>query len=184
MTRAARLVIVGWGNRLRGDDGAGAVLADRVERLGLPGVRAVSLHQLVPEVALDLAEADAAILADARGSPSLVRPRWRWLAPGPLADSAAVHDSHCLGPSMLFAWCRALGACAPRLWCVELPARSLDFSESLSPIAEAGVRAATRQIELAARRQVAAPTSREPYTRISVCQGTSIRVNARRTISR
>ncbi len=57
------LLIIGYGNSLRRDDGAGLVLAQRLaEQWKKDGhaVRLLLTHQLMPEMALDLAESDVA----------------------------------------------------------------------------------------------------------------------------
>lgn len=60
-----RVAILGYGNPGRGDDAAGPLLAEQVERLALPGVRVVSDYQLNVEHAADVAEAELAIFIDA-----------------------------------------------------------------------------------------------------------------------
>jgi hypothetical protein len=59
------VLVVGYGSDLRGDDAAGRHAADAVAGRALPGVRVLSLPQLLPEVADDLSRADLAIFVDA-----------------------------------------------------------------------------------------------------------------------
>ena len=54
----AEILIVGYGNDLRSDDGAGRVVASRVEAMDLPGVVVRSQSQLTPELALLVTRAD------------------------------------------------------------------------------------------------------------------------------
>ncbi len=60
-----RLVIFGWGNESRGDDGLGPALLRRVEALGLADVETIEDFQLQIEHALDLRGADLALFIDA-----------------------------------------------------------------------------------------------------------------------
>ena len=60
-----RLVVFGWGNDSRGDDGLGPALLRRVEARGLEGVTTVEDYQLQIEHALDLDGADLALFVDA-----------------------------------------------------------------------------------------------------------------------
>ena len=60
-----RLVVFGWGNELRGDDGLGPALLGRIEALELRDVETVEDYQLQIEHALDLEGADLALFVDA-----------------------------------------------------------------------------------------------------------------------
>ena len=60
-----RILIYGYGNPGRLDDGLGPALADAVEKLGLPGVDVESNYQLQAEDAHTVAGYDAVIFADA-----------------------------------------------------------------------------------------------------------------------
>jgi hydrogenase maturation protease len=60
-----KVLVVGYGNPLRGDDGAGPWVADRLAALGLPGVETRTYHQLPLELAADLDGYDAAVFVDA-----------------------------------------------------------------------------------------------------------------------
>jgi hydrogenase maturation protease len=60
-----RLIVFGWGNDARGDDGLGPLLLERVARAGWPDVTTVEDFQLQIEHALDLDGAEAALFLDA-----------------------------------------------------------------------------------------------------------------------
>ena len=64
MTRN-RILIIGYGNPGRGDDGLGPALAARIEALNLPGVSVESDYQLAVEHAALAAEHDLVVFADA-----------------------------------------------------------------------------------------------------------------------
>lgn len=62
---APRVLLLGYGNPGRLDDGLGPALAAEVERLGLPGVQVASDYQLSLEDAEAVARHDVVIFADA-----------------------------------------------------------------------------------------------------------------------
>ena len=64
-----RILIVGYGNPLRGDDAFGQRVAGRLLQLPPdPAVEILSLHQLTPELMDPLSRADFAIFIDAGAS--------------------------------------------------------------------------------------------------------------------
>ena len=58
-------LVIGYGNTLRSDDGAGQIVAEKIAQWNLPGVRSLAVHQLTPELAEIIAQADAVIFIDA-----------------------------------------------------------------------------------------------------------------------
>ena len=59
------LLVIGFGNTLRCDDGVGPKAVLAVEELGLPGVRTLTCPQLTPELADPLSKVDSAVFVDA-----------------------------------------------------------------------------------------------------------------------
>src|SRR5690242_16044076 len=59
------LLIIGYGNTLRRDDGVGPRVAEAVESMALPGVRALPCPMLTPELADPIARAQRVIFVDA-----------------------------------------------------------------------------------------------------------------------
>ena len=107
LTAAGRSCIVGFGNPLRRDDGAGPWVVTRLrERLGgRPGLRFLSLHQLEPDVVSDLRGAGLVVMVDA----TLERPEGGWrceeLAPD-LSDAPQV--IHHVSPAFVLGLLSAL----------------------------------------------------------------------------
>jgi hydrogenase maturation protease len=62
---ALRILVIGYGNPGRQDDGLGPALAAAVEELAIPGLDVDSDYQLMIEHASDIAEHDVVIFADA-----------------------------------------------------------------------------------------------------------------------
>jgi hydrogenase maturation protease len=142
LSAKTRLVVIGFGNELRGDDAVGQHVARRVAAWGVPGVRALAVHQLTPELASVLGEASLAIFVDASldqiGGEVTIR------VLHPLAAGGAL--GHANGPPWLLAMTEALYHRCPRAWLIEVPAVNLDLSDGLSRTASAGMEKALERI--------------------------------------
>jgi hydrogenase maturation protease len=65
MTGIDTILLYGYGNPGRGDDGLGPALATAIEALGMPGIVADANYQLTVEDAADIAGYAAVVFADA-----------------------------------------------------------------------------------------------------------------------
>ncbi len=123
-----RLVVFGWGNDARGDDGLGPLLLERVARAGWPGVTTIEDFQLQIEHALDLDGADAALFLDAgRGTP----------APYIFSEIAArrdmAHTTHALAPeAVLDVYARSLSSTPPPSFTLCMRGERFELGEGLS----------------------------------------------------
>lgn len=152
----ADLLVIGYGNELRGDDGVGPHVARRVARWGRPGVRGVAVHQLTPELAADLSAVQRAIFVDAEATSSGA-PRLSELDAG-----AGAGCGHASDPRWLLGLTRAVYGRAPRAWLLTVPVADLAFGEGLSAAARRGAAAALRLI-----RSLSLPTSTNSHASIS-----------------
>ena len=135
------LLVIGYGNELRGDDGVGPRVAWAVTALGRAGVRAVAAHQLTPEMADLLRDTEAVVFVDARvDAPAVGMER---LTPGP-DNSGWGHTSD---PRWLLSLTRAVHGHAPAAWLITVPATDLAMGEGLSEVATSGMAEALRRIE-------------------------------------
>ncbi len=128
------VLLVACGNTLRSDDGAGPVLGDRLVRRFGPGLGCLKVHQLTPELSLDLlgeSVKDVVFLdVHQQGSKGYctsveilpVHPA----APGDLTG-------HHLSPSGLLAFARLFQQDLPKGWLLTVPGWSFEFGEQLSP---------------------------------------------------
>jgi hydrogenase maturation protease len=136
------VLVIGFGNVLRSDDGVGPRIADAVAGWDFPGVVALAVHQLLPELAESLSDARLAIFVDADfsnpGEATLVTPL--------LPRSTASPIGHTSDPAQLLALARDLFGRAPAACLVRVPVRDLGLGESLSPLAEAGASQALHRI--------------------------------------
>lgn len=133
-----RLVVFGWGNDARGDDGLGPLLLERVVRAGWTDVQAIEDFQLQIEHALDLEGADLALFLDAgKGTP----------APFGFAEikpaRGATHTTHALAPeAVLDVYARALGKAPPPAFTLCVRGEHFELGQGLSPEASERLEAA------------------------------------------
>ena len=140
------LLVIGYGNTLRSDDGVGPRVADAVDALRLPGVWTLTCHQLSPEHAEPISQADRVIFVDAAvDGPREVQ--LRALAPNDTSQLMA----HAADPRTMLALARDVFGHAPAAWWLTIPATELGFGEALSRETEAGFHEAVKQIESLAR---------------------------------
>ena len=140
------LLVIGYGNELRGDDGVGPRVARLVGTWGRPGVRAIAVPQLVPELSVELAGAERAVFVDAAANADGVLATR--LEPG---DDVSAHG-HVSTPGWLLALTGKVFGRSPEAWLVTVPACRFGFGAGLTPVAERGVREALRQIAAHAKR--------------------------------
>jgi hydrogenase maturation protease len=120
----AHVLIVGYGNPLRGDDGYGWHAAERLRQvIDDPEVEVLALHQLTPELMEPLSRAQRAIFIDA-SVPSPAAPR----AGTPLRPSFTHH----LTPGALMAGAQTLYGRAPEAILLTTPGENFGFGEGLS----------------------------------------------------
>jgi hydrogenase maturation protease len=133
-----RLVVFGWGNDARGDDGLGPLLLGRVANAGWPDVTTIEDFQLQIEHALDLAGADAALFLDAgRNTP----------APFAFAEIAArrgeTHTTHAIAPeAVLDVYARTLARAPPPSFTLCMRGERFELGERLSAEASGRLEAA------------------------------------------
>ena len=134
----SRVLIVGIGNTLRRDDGAGCFFAEALAaELARAGVD-VTLelhHQLTPELAEDAAELAPHMIIFVDASVAVPSPVLTPLA----ADMGANAASHSLTPAALLAILRQLYAVDVAGWLVQTPAVDFGHGEGLSAVAQRGV---------------------------------------------
>jgi hydrogenase maturation protease len=126
-----RLVVFGWGNDARGDDGLGPLLLARVARAGWPDVATIEDFQLQIEHALDLDGAEAALFVDAgRDTPAPfafaeIRP-----------ERGESHTTHALAPeAVLDVYARSLRRPPPSAFLLIIRGESFELGDGLSPVA-------------------------------------------------
>ena len=137
------ILVVGYGNPLRQDDGIGQHVAKTIADWNLPQVEAIAVHQLTPELAEYLIRAEMAIFVDA--CPVATSPDVS-IQPLELAESGMT-SGHSCDPQSLLAMTQALYGYHPRSWWVMVPGVHFELGECFSPIADQGIKTALQQIK-------------------------------------
>ncbi len=142
----AGLLVIGFGNPLRSDDGLGWRAAERLAETQ-PDTAVVTTHQLVPELAETLSECERAVFIDAAD------PAASGAEPGTVLVQDLVPRSpepsafsHHLDPAGLLAMAQTLYGYAPKAQLITVVGASFDFGEQLSPSVQAALEAIVRQI--------------------------------------
>lgn len=137
MSKKGLILIIACGNSLRSDDGAGLLLAERLEQacrsLDLEVAR-ISVHQLMPELAADIAAkaVRAVIFVDTRPAEPGESPKLVPLAP----EAGSPSIGHHLTPAVLLLYAQQLYHHCPPAWQVTVPGVIFDHGESLSQTAQ------------------------------------------------
>ncbi len=137
----ASVLVIGYGNTLRRDDGVGPKVAQAIAGLGLPRVRTLACPLLTPELAEAVSEAGAVVFVDA----AVDAPREVQLRPLAPAESSQVM-AHSASPATLLALARDVFGHAPEAWWLTIPIAELGIGEELSPLARRGFEQALEEI--------------------------------------
>ncbi len=132
-----RPLLLAWGNRLRGDDGAAWLLARQLRNRGWP-VRCY--HQLTPELVEVMVAHRQVVFADAAlsgGVCKLVE-----LSPG-----GPVGAGHLASPAGLLQLCHDLYETSPRAWLLSLPGQDFSLGTRLSGPARRAVQQGRLELE-------------------------------------
>lgn len=138
---AARLktmtvLVIGYGNTLRGDDGIGYQIAETVAEWQLPYVRSIAAHQLLPELAADIADVDLVIFVDAIVTQNRDKTN---IAMNPIfAGGEDNFSTHVITPQLLLGITQKLYGATPVAYLLTIPAIDFTLGANLSSIASRG----------------------------------------------
>jgi len=130
-----KALIVGYGNPLRGDDGVGWVVAEKLREL-LPDeqVTVRTCIQLTPELAADLSEVEVAILIDSKHAEPAGYVEWVQVSPSPSPQTF----SHHFTPSTLLTYAQQFFGRAPKTFLISVNGSEFGFRDELSqPVRDA-----------------------------------------------
>jgi hydrogenase maturation protease len=123
----SKVLVIGYGNTLRGDDAAGVHAAELIAKRH-PEIICVRVHQLVPELAEQIAECDIVFFIDAQKD--ITQLNARLVVPSVDADQPRTHF---ISPESLLALSKLLYQRIPaKAYIVGIPASQFEFSEELS----------------------------------------------------
>jgi hydrogenase maturation protease len=135
------LLVIGYGNPLRCDDGVGPKVAEAVEALQLSGVHTLVCQQLSPEHAEPISRARVVVFVDA-AMDALKETELLKLEPGETSQLMA----HAADPRTMLALARDVFGHAPEAWWLTIPAVKLGFGTDFSPATQRGFEVALKKI--------------------------------------
>lgn len=126
--QAPRVLVLGYGNRGRQDDGLGPTAADAIAALGWPGVTTWDNDQLTLEDTIEVAAHDVVFFVDAarEGPAPFAMER---LAPA----MTIAFTSHLLAPETLLAITQQQFGATPDAYLLAIRGHAFDFQEGLTP---------------------------------------------------
>ena len=123
-------LIIGYGNALRGDDGAGYIAAELLrEKIHDPEIEILSRHQLTPELMEPIAHVRRVIFIDASISGRAGKVTRIPLHPAP----ACARFTHHATPESLLAGAQALYGHTPEAALYTIPGRFFETGDELTP---------------------------------------------------
>jgi hydrogenase maturation protease len=122
------ILLIGYGNPTRMDDGVGWYVADKIEEKLSDLVEVIQADQLAVEMAEDIKDRDLVIFVDAHVSDEDDWIRLEEIKP----DSRPGLISHIIKPSNLLAICESLYHKHPKAYLYSVKGVDFDFGESLS----------------------------------------------------
>jgi hydrogenase maturation protease len=135
--REKRILILGYGNPGRQDDGLGPAVIAEIESMRLPNVTAFDNYQLNIEDAVDVAAHDIVWFVDAArigASPYSVRV----VSPSPTVE----FTSHIVRPETILSIARQCYGGAPQAFLLAIRGYEFEFIEALTPGAKDNLQAA------------------------------------------
>lgn len=136
-----KILIIGFGNELRGDDAAGARVAGEVDSWRLPNVKVLIKHQLTPELTEPISQAQSVIFVDASVEVS------GEAKVGELTPARETNlVEHCSEPGALLALAEAVYERCPPAWCVHIPGQNFELGAPLSNVTARAVTTALGEI--------------------------------------
>jgi hydrogenase maturation protease len=142
----SKILVIGYGNPLRADDGLGCHVARQIAHhlQGDERVEVIPCHQLAPEIARNIADADFVIFVDASTEGE----------PGTIIETTVVPDPECSGkfgdnttPATLLAAAKALHGQCPQAVLFNMTGWCFDFGEQMSQIVGERLRDLVKMVE-------------------------------------
>ncbi len=137
-----KVLVIGYGNTLRGDDAAGIRAAELIAKR-FAEVECVLVHQLMPELAEQISGCDIVIFIDA--DVNVTQPVIKSIRPGIEENQPR---SHFISPESLLRLSQQLYQRIPqKAYVIGIPASQFEFSEELSEMTKKAVEESVILIE-------------------------------------
>ncbi len=142
-------LVIGWGNDLLSDDGAGRCVALGIRECGIPGVESLDVHQLTPELVDRIRCVSRVVFVDAKPSyqcPGVsIQPVYSEKHEG--ESSMLPPIGHVGSPEELLRLAGLLYGTEPEAWLVAVPAETFEPGGRLSDTTLSAVREAVNKIQ-------------------------------------
>ncbi len=137
------MLIIGCGNRQRGDDAAGILVAERLQQLGIP---AATCSGQTADLIEAWTGADDVIVVDAVATGAPVGSVLTWdAAPAPISVTASA-STHGLGVAEAIELARVLGRLPARLRIYGIEARRFEPGSEISPELDSAIEEVVRRV--------------------------------------
>ncbi len=137
----ADALVIGYGNDLRTDDGAGRWVADQIDEVGIDGIEVRSVAQLTPELALVVSGRDIVVFVDASIDATELTVE-RVEASGSSSDVMTHHGN----PATLLSMVPQIGDLPAEAWIVSIPAKDLSMGFEMTATTQEAAEAAVPAI--------------------------------------
>lgn len=129
-----KILIIGYGNTLRGDDGVGYKIAEIIEQWNFDNITSFAIHQLTPDLADNIAKVDTVIFIDAVPITDINQAKLEitTISGNPKSNHLAHHNN----PEQLLSLTEAIYQKSPIAYWILVPALNFNFSEELSTITQ------------------------------------------------
>ncbi|MEA5509974.1 hydrogenase maturation protease [Crocosphaera sp. UHCC 0190] len=140
------ILVIGYGNTLRSDDGAGQKIAEIVANWNFKNVISLPLHQLSPELAENISQADLVIFIDVQETTNQEeeKPQIKQLK---LNNNHTNFNPHHSNPWNLLALTKALYQKEPLVYWILIPANNFNFGEDFSSMTKNAINLALEEIK-------------------------------------
>jgi len=139
----AKLLIFGYGNPGRGDDGLGPAFVDEIERLGLADVECLADMQLQVEHVMDMQGRELVLFVDADMS---CHEPFEICEIGPEQDDS--YSSHAMSPqALLHSYSKVLKEKPPLTFLLRIRGEAFELGDEFSAIARSHLKDALQQLE-------------------------------------
>ena len=138
------ILVIGYGNTLRQDDGFGWWVAERLTEKPVEGVQVIACDQLTPDLAEPLSRCRIAVFVDAREGEPVGKLQWEPVASTPSASAPFTHSA---GPAELCLIAQAVYGSAPaQAYLLTVKSVHFEHKEKPSPEVEKAIERATAMI--------------------------------------
>jgi hydrogenase maturation protease len=145
-TASTGVLVIGFGNELRRDDGIGPEVARHIDAMSLPNVHVLIVQQLLPELSELIAKVDRVIFVDAfkesREDPVVIQPIY---SEGD-SDAASTLSTHRVDPRLLISLARVLFGSAAQAWLVTIRGEDFGPGAGLSTAGKRRAQQACQQV--------------------------------------